>query len=97
MSQSDEVVIEYEDGGRPQKLTDHHEEGVDVPLDRINPETMRNLIAEYVTKEWEELGDSRYTLDDKIKQVERQLQEKKAKVVFDLTSNTCNIVAIEGK
>ncbi len=69
-----------------------HEEGVDVPLDQINPETLRNLIAEFVTREWEELGDSRHTLDDKIEQVRRQLQEKRAKVVFDLSSNTCNIV-----
>jgi uncharacterized protein YheU (UPF0270 family) len=55
------------------------------------------MIAEFVTREWEELGASRYTLEDKINQVHRQLQEKKAKVVFDLNTNTCNIVPNEGK
>jgi uncharacterized protein YheU (UPF0270 family) len=97
LPKSVEVVMEHEDGVLPERQPDHHEEGVDVPLDRINPDTLRNLIVEYVTREWEELGDSGYTLDDKIKQVHRQLQEKKAKVVFDLTSNTCNIVPCEGK
>ena len=72
--------------------TDHREEGVEVPLDLINPDTLRNLISEFVTREWEEVGDTSYPLDEKIDQVLRQLREKKAKVVFDATSNTCNIV-----
>ena len=72
--------------------TDHHEEGVDIPWDRINPDTLRNMISEFVTREWAELSDSGYTLDEKIEQVMKQLQDKKARVVFDLSSQTCNIV-----
>ncbi len=72
--------------------TDHHEEGVVIPWDRINPDTLRNMISEFVTREWAELSDSGYTLDEKIEQVMKQLQDKKAKVVFDLASQTCNIV-----
>ena len=66
-------------------------------MESINPDTLRNLIAEFVTREWEELGNYRDTLDDKINQVHLQLQEKKAKVVFDLETNSCNIVPCEGK
>ncbi len=72
--------------------TDHREEGIEIPLDRMEPDTLRNMVSEFVTREWEESGDASYTLDEKIEQVLRQLQEKKAKVVFDLTSNTSNIV-----
>jgi uncharacterized protein YheU (UPF0270 family) len=72
--------------------TDHHEEGVEIPWDRIDPDTLRNMISEFVTREWAELSDSGYTLDKKIGQVLRQLQDKKARVVFDLSSQTCNIV-----
>jgi len=68
------------------------EDGVEIPLERINPETLHNLIKEFVTREWEELGDARHSLDDKIEQVLQQLRERKAKVVFDLTTETCNIV-----
>ena len=71
---------------------DRQENGVEISFERINPDTLRNLISEFVTREWEELGDAGYTLDDKIAQVLRQLQEKKAKVVFDLTLQTANIV-----
>jgi hypothetical protein len=58
---------------------------------------LRNLIAEFVTREWEELGDSSYTLDDDIHQGHRQLQDKKAKVVFDLITITRNIIPCEGR
>jgi uncharacterized protein len=68
------------------------EEGVDVPYDRLNPETLLNMVREFVTREWEEVGDTDFTLDDKVEQVFRQLKEKKAKVVFDLASETGNIV-----
>jgi uncharacterized protein YheU (UPF0270 family) len=72
------------------------EDGVEVPLERIPPDVLRNLIAEFVTREWEELGNSSHTLDDKIFQVRQQLHENKAKVVFDLKTNTCNIVPNKG-
>lgn len=81
-----EIDVDYdvEDG--------RQEEGVDIPLERIDPETLRNLIGEFVTRQWDESGEVGYTLDEKIAQVLRQLQEKKAKVVFDLKSNSANIV-----
>lgn len=71
------------------------EEGVEVPFERVSPETLRNLISEFVTREWEDIGDSSATLDDKISQVMRQLNVKRAKVVFDLRTETCNIVVSE--
>ena len=70
----------------------HGEEGIDVPLERIDPDTLRNMIEEFVTRDWSELTDAGYSLEDKIEQVVQQLKDKRAKVVFDMTSETCNIV-----
>lgn len=69
------------------------EEGIDIPFEQINPDTLRNMVAEFVTREWADLGDSDYTLNDKIAQVLKQLQNNDAKVVFDFTSESWNIVA----
>ena len=74
------------------KQTDYNEEGVEVPYEQINPDTLRNMVAEFVTREWSDLSDSGYTLEEKIEQVLQQLKEKKVKVVFDFTSGTANIV-----
>jgi len=69
------------------------EEGIEIPVERINPDTLQRMIEEFVTREWTEWGDSGCSHDDKVAQVLRQLEAHTAKVVFDLTSETWNIVA----
>lgn len=85
---SDDVVIEYD--REPEA-----EDGVVVPLERINPDTLRKLVEEFVTREWSELADGVCTLDDKVDQVLQQLKEGKALVVYDVLSESCNIVPSE--
>jgi uncharacterized protein YheU (UPF0270 family) len=74
--------------------TRQHETGeaVDIPLDRINPDTLRKMIEEFVTREWSELSDSEYTLEEKVEQVLRQLKDDRARIVFDCSSGTWNII-----
>ncbi|MEI6703000.1 MAG: YheU family protein [Deltaproteobacteria bacterium] len=86
-----EVTIEQD------QQDDYSEDGVEVPIDRINPETLRKMVEEFVTREWSDLADSDCTFEDKIEQVLQQFRDNKIKVVFDLTSETCNIVPCEGK
>ncbi|MEI6703163.1 MAG: YheU family protein [Deltaproteobacteria bacterium] len=81
-----EVTIERD------QQNDHVEDGVEVPINRINPETLRKMVEEFVTREWSDLADCDCTFEDKIEQVLQQLKDNKIKVVFDLTSETCNIV-----
>ena len=76
-----------------EKQAEQHEKGIDIPLDRINPDTLLNMVKEFVSREWADLQDSGCTLDDKIGQVMQQLRDNKAKVVYDLTTETWNIVA----
>jgi uncharacterized protein YheU (UPF0270 family) len=88
-----EIVQVPEEGEQPRELPDRQEDGVEVPIDQLQPETLRNVVGEFVTREWEELGDAnRYTLDDKIDQVLRQLNNGQAKLVYDQVTMTCNIV-----
>jgi len=75
------------------KQPDQNEEGIDIPYERINPDTLQKMIEEFVTREWADPADSGYTLEDKVAQVLRQLEAHTAKVVFDTTTETWNIVA----
>ena len=72
--------------------TDHREEGLEIPLERINPDTLRRMVEEFVTREWSELADFDHTLDEKVDQVLQQLRDNRAKIVYDGTAETWNIV-----
>lgn len=82
----------YEEKVRQLEETGGTADGVVVPYDRLDPDTLRNVISEFVTREWEEMGSVSYTLDYKIEQVMAQLRSGKAELVFDPLSNTCNII-----
>jgi hypothetical protein len=71
---------------------DQQEKGVEVPYEQINPDTLRKMIQEFVTRDGADWGDAGCSLEEKIKQVLEQLQTRKVKVVFDLASQTANIV-----
>lgn len=86
MIDSNDVTIVHD------QQNDNAENGVVVPMERINPETLRKMVEEFVTREWSDLADSDFTFDDKIEQVMQQLKENRIKIVFDLTSETCNII-----
>jgi uncharacterized protein YheU (UPF0270 family) len=66
-----------------------NEEGTEIPLDRINPDTLRSMLSEFVTREW---ADEGATVEERIEQVLRQLREGKARVVYDFRTESWNIV-----
>ena len=76
-----------------QEKRDLHEEGIEIPYEQINPETLLNMLREFVTREWVDLRDSDCTLDDKVSQVLQQLETHNAKVLYDLSTESWNIVA----
>ncbi len=89
MPDSTEVIMVSDDYSSQSTETNIDEDGVEVPWDSINPETLRNLISEFVTREW---PDTEYSLETKIDQVQKQLRTGQAKIAFDLVSKTCNII-----
>lgn len=68
------------------------EEGVEIPYHQIAPETLRRMIEEYVSRDGADWGEIGCKLEDKVNQVLGQLKSKKVKVVFDIKSQTANLV-----
>ena len=77
----------------PETTPDHDPAGVDIPYRQIEPETLRRLIQEFVSRDGADWADAGCTLEDKVDQVLQQLRNGRAKVVFDLKSQTANLVA----
>lgn len=69
------------------------EAGIEIPFEQIDPDTLRNLIAEFVSRDGADWGDAGGSLEEKISKVLRQLRDKQAKVVFEQKSQTANIIA----
>jgi uncharacterized protein YheU (UPF0270 family) len=76
-------------------VNEQQEEGLEIPVERIDPETLQKMIEEFVTREWSDPADSGYTLEQKVAQVHRQLRARSARVMYDITSETWNIVAVK--
>jgi uncharacterized protein len=53
-----------------------------IPWQDITPETLDNLIAEFVLREGTDYGEHETTLDNKIDQVRQQLLKKEAVIVY---------------
>ena len=70
-----------------------HEQGVDIPHEQLDPQTLRRLIQEFVSRDGADWGDTGGSLEEKVAQVMRQLRENQVKVVYDLASQTANLVA----
>ncbi len=75
------------------KLTDQHEEGLEIPYDQIDIDTLRRMIQEFVSRDGADWADAGCALEDKVEQVLQQLKSKKVKIVFDQMSQTANFVA----
>lgn len=76
-----------------QKIFEQTEQGVEIPLDRIDPAILQRMIEEFVTRQWEGADDSDGTLEQKVCQVLHQLHAGTARVVFDAATESWNIVA----
>ncbi|WP_070970632.1 YheU family protein [Vibrio sonorensis] len=62
-----------------------------VPWQQISPDTLDNLIREFVLREGTDYGTTEISLDDKIDQVKLQLERGEAVVVFSELHETVDI------
>ena len=64
-----------------------------IPPDTLQPETLRALIKEFILREGTNYGLKEYTLEEKVAQIQKQLNKKEVFIVFDPEEETFNIVS----
>ena len=62
-----------------------------IPWQDIAPETLENLIKEFVLREGSDYGDVEISLQSKIDQVKQQLQSGEASIIFSELHETVDI------
>ncbi|HEV7733253.1 MAG TPA: YheU family protein [Candidatus Binatia bacterium] len=65
---------------------------IDVPPEALPAATLRALLEEFVTRDGTDYGTHERSLDDKVRDVLRQIARGEAKIVFDPASQTANVV-----
>jgi hypothetical protein len=69
--------------------------GVELPLDALSPEALRNMVEEFVTRDGTDYGAVELGVEEKVAQVMAQLRSGEARLVFDPETETANIVLPE--
>ncbi|ARC91153.1 hypothetical protein B6A42_01995 [Vibrio coralliilyticus] len=62
-----------------------------VPWQQIDPDTLDNLIREFVLREGTDYGELEVSLQDKVDQIRNQLESGEAVVVFSELHETVDI------
>lgn len=82
-----------QDRAAPEPPSAHPEKGVELDPDQLSPGALRGLVEEFVTREGTDYGHGDWSLEDKVAQVFRQLEQGEARIVFDLEQESASIVA----
>ena len=63
-----------------------------IPHQQISPDALQGLIEEFITREGTDYGEAEFSLEQKVKQVERQLARGDIVIVFDIATESVSIL-----
>ncbi|HEU4430892.1 MAG TPA: YheU family protein [Myxococcota bacterium] len=67
---------------------------VEVPLDELSHETLTALIESFVMREGTDYGAAERSLAEKVADVRRQLERGEARIEFDPSTESVNVVRV---
>lgn len=67
-------------------------EFIEIPSNQLSPEVLTALLEEFVNREGTDYGFNEYSLEEKVAQVQQQLDSGKALIAYDPTSESCTIL-----
>jgi uncharacterized protein YheU (UPF0270 family) len=64
-----------------------------IPVEQINTDALNNLIEAFITREGTDYGANEVSLEEKVRQIKKQLRMGDIVVVFDAASESANIMS----
>ncbi|NIP73340.1 MAG: YheU family protein [Gammaproteobacteria bacterium] len=65
---------------------------MEIPYDHLEPDTLRALVEEYVTRAGTDYGEVEVPLPTKVRQVIARLERGEAVITYDPETKSCDIV-----
>lgn len=89
----DETRLERDEGS-PTRTDDEDDPAhdIEVPWERLSASALRGVIEEFVTREGTEYGAHDVSLEQKVREVQRQLERGEVVVLFHAARQTVNLV-----
>lgn len=75
-------------------VDDQSPDPVVVPHTELSADALRGVIESFVLREGTEYGEKDFSLEQKVAHVMRQIERGEARIVFDLTSETVDVVVV---
>jgi len=66
-----------------------------IPYSSLQPATLDNLIEAFIDREGTDYGEYEYSRDSKIAQVRQQIEAGIVIILFDESTESCNLVLAE--
>jgi uncharacterized protein YheU (UPF0270 family) len=73
-------------------MDDEQREPIEVPPAALSPAALRAVVEEFVSRDGTDYGVHERSLDEKVRDVLRQLERGEASIMFDPESRTTHIV-----
>jgi uncharacterized protein YheU (UPF0270 family) len=71
------------------------ESAIEIPLVDLEPQTLRSIVEDLVTRDGTDYGATERTLDQKAAALMRQLERGEAKLMFDPATETIGLLTSE--
>ena len=68
---------------------------MDVPWQKLNSDTLRALVEEFVSRDGTDYGEREVPLDEKVNQLQQQLQSEHLLLLYDADSEQWDLVPRE--
>lgn len=68
-----------------------------MPASALSADALRGLVEEFVTRDGTDYGVRERTLDEKVRDVLRQIERGEVKIMFDPATRSANLVAKRGR
>lgn len=63
-----------------------------IPHQQLSPDALRGLIEEFITREGTDYGHQEVSLEQKVAQVERQIEKEEVVIVFDSATESVSLL-----
>jgi len=65
---------------------------IEIPPQQLEVDILTAIIEEFVNREGTDYGLSEYTLEQKVAQVKRQIDQGKVVIAFDVVTESCTLL-----